>query len=154
MFSVLQIICDVVILIGGVVAAVVTISKFFGGQFNFIKGKRRKIVEKDFEEILPPLLEKYMKEVYGELREIKDINLKQSETIDKLVHGIRDTLRYQIMDIYQRYKKTRKIPQYEREKLDDTYLDYKELDGNHYIDKYYRRMEKWEVIPSSEEEEI
>ena len=154
MFSVLQIICDIVILIGGVTAAIVTIGKFFGGQFNFLKGRRRKLVEKDFEEILPPLLDKYMQEVYDELKEIKEINIKQSETIDKLVRGIRDTLRYQIMDIYQRYKKTRKIPQYEREKLDDTYLDYKELDGNHYIDKYYRRMEKWEVIPSSEEEEI
>ena len=147
-----QFICNLIILIGGAAAATFTIAKFLGVPFNFIKKKRKKQVEKDLEELLPQFFEKYMEKISGELKEIKEINITQNKTIDNLLYGIRDSLRYQIMDIYQRYKKARKIPQYEKEKLDDTYQDYKKINGNHYIDKYYHRMEKWEIIPNEEEE--
>lgn len=147
-----QFICNLIILIGGAVAAALTIAKFLGVPFNFFKKKRKKQIEKDLEELLPQFFKKYMEKISVELKEIKEININQNKTIDNLLYGIRDSLRYQIMDIYQRYKKVRKIPQYEKEKLDDTYQDYKKIDGNHYIDKYYRRMEKWEIIPNEEEE--
>ena len=147
-----QFICNLIILIGGAVAAALTIAKFLGVPLNFFKKKRKKQIEKDLEELLPQFFKKYMEEISVKLKEIKEININQNKTIDNLLYGIRDSLRYQIMDIYQRYKKVRKIPQYEKEKLDDTYQDYKKIDGNHYIDKYYRRMEKWEIIPNEEEE--
>ena len=127
---VIQTICNIIILIGGVVGA-----------------------KKDLDELLPQYFDKYMLEMRKELQEIKSINLKQNETIENLLYGIRDTLRYQIMAIYQKYKKTQQIPLYEYEKLEDTYKDYKKLDGNHYIDKYYERMQRWEIISNVEEGE-
>lgn len=150
---VIQTICNIIILIGGVVGAILTIGKFSGIQFNFFKGKRKKIIKKDLDELLPQYFDKYMLEMRKELQEIKSINLKQNETIENLLYGIRDTLRYQIMAIYQKYKKTQQIPLYEYEKLEDTYKDYKKLDGNHYIDKYYERMQRWEIISNVEEGE-
>ena len=150
---VIQTICNIIILIGGVVGAILTIGKFSGIQFNFLKGKRKKLIKKDLDELLPQYFDKYMLEMQKELQEIKSINLKQNETIENLLYGIRDTLRYQIMAIYQKYKKTQQIPLYEYEKLEDTYKDYKKLDGNHYIDKYYERMQRWEIISNVEEGE-
>lgn len=150
---VIQTICNIIILIGGVVGAILTIGKFSGIQFNFLKGKRKKLIKKDLDELLPQYFDKYMLEMQKELQEIKSINLKQNETIENLLYGIRDTLRYQIMAIYQKYKKTQQIPLYEHEKLEDTYKDYKKLDGNHYIDKYYERMQRWEIISNVEEGE-
>ena len=150
---VIQTICNIIILIGGTVGAILTIGKFSGIQFNFFKSKRKKIVKKDLDELLPQYFDKYMLEMQKEFQEIKSINLKQNETIENLLYGIRDTLRYQIMAIYQKYKKTQQIPLYEHEKLEDTYKDYKKLDGNHYIDKYYERMQRWEIISNVEEGE-
>ena len=51
-----------------------------------------------------------------------------------------------IMDIYHKYEGVKKIPRSVRDQLDKLYEDYKALLGNSYIDKYYARIIKWEVI--------
>lgn len=153
MIETLQIICNVIILIGGVFGAFFTIGKFCGVNFNFFKKQRKKRTQQDLEELFPLLHDKYVEEIKKELIEIKDINLKQNEIIENLLYGIRDTLRYQIIGIYQKYKKAQQIPLYEHEKLEDTYKDYKKLNGNHYIDKYYKRIQRWEIISNKEEGE-
>ena len=50
------------------------------------------------------------------------------------------------MDIYHKYEDVKKIPRSVRDQLDKLYEDYKALHGNSYIDKYYARIIKWEVI--------
>ena len=58
------------------------------------------------------------------------------------------------MNIYETYKYTKEIPISEKEKLDETFADYKKLNGNSYIDKYYSRMLTWAVVQDYKEEEI
>jgi hypothetical protein len=70
-----------------------------------------------------------------------------------LVISAKDVLRAKIMRIYDENVKTKKIHLSDKEALDQYYLDYKALKGNSYIDKYYGRMKKWEVIDDDYNEE-
>lgn len=164
-----QIVCDIIILIGAVTVAIVNIYNFFAKPTSYFKKKSTNNIKEVLNEILPEELlkhdletrkkylsdrEKYLHDISDEvldnttniLEEIKDINLKQTDSIDKMVKGLRDILRYQIMDIYHKYRKAKKIPIPDKEKLDESYNNYKQLNGNNYIDRYYSRMKKWEVI--------
>ena len=159
--NVLQYICNLIILMGGVCGAIVTISHFIGKPFGFFKRKQRKEIEAVVKEVMPAYIQECQKKILEDLQEIIDLNKQQSETLKeqdksimRLIESERDNLRYHIMDIYQTYKKQKAFPIYIKEKLDETYNDYKKLNGNHYIDKYYARMQKWQVIDNEEEEEI
>lgn len=158
--NVLQNICNFIILIGGVCTAIVAISHFIGKPINFFKKYRKNETEKIVKEILPQQLEEHQKKIMVQLDEIITLNREQSKTLEEqeeaimhLIQSERDNLRYHIMDIYQTYKKNKAFPIYIWEKLQETYNDYKTLDGNNYIDKYFNRMKKWKVIDSTEEEE-
>jgi hypothetical protein len=158
--NVLQYVCNLIVLIGGVCGAIVTISHFMGKPIGFIKKRREREIEEVVKKVLPAELEKFHNKILDQLQEIIDLNLQQSKTLEEqdiaimhLIESERDNLRYHIMDIYQTHKKLKAFPIYIKEKLDETYKDYKKLDGNHYIDKYYHRMEKWQVVDNSEEEE-
>jgi hypothetical protein len=63
-----------------------------------------------------------------------------------LVISAKDVLREKIMAIYHKNKYNRTLTEYEREALNQYYIDYKTLKGNSYIDKRYKRMDKWKVI--------
>jgi hypothetical protein len=52
-------------------------------------------------------------------------------------------LREKIMAIYHKNKHERRMSGYEREALTQYYKDYKAINGNSYIDKYYARMKNW-----------
>jgi len=164
-----QIICDTIILIGAVTVAIVNIYKFFAKPTSYFKKRNIDNMKQTLDAVLPEYLlqhdletrkkyladrERYLHDISDEvldgtqniLKEIKKINLKQSESIDNIIKGLRDILRYQIMDIYHKYRKLKKIPISDKEKLDESYNNYKHLHGNNYIDKYYNRTKKWEVI--------
>lgn len=171
-----QMICDIIILIGAVTVAIVNIYKFFAKPTSYFKKRSNENLRQTLNSILPEYLlqhdletrekylsdrERYLQDISNEvlestqdiLQEIKEINLKQSESINNIVKGLRDILRYQIMDIYHKYRKNKKIPISDKEKLDESYNNYKHLEGNNYIDKYYARMVKWEIIFEDYEEE-
>ena len=89
----------------------------------------------------------YLEEIKQEiLNEIGDDILANSKTIDALVISAKDVLREKIMAIYHKNKYNRTLTEYEREALNQYYVDYKALHGNSYIDKRYNRMNKWKVI--------
>ena len=91
--------------------------------------------------------QKYLNEIKSEvIQEIGDEIHSNSETIGALVISARDVLREKIMAIYHKNKYNRTMSEYEREALNQYYVDYKKLDGNSYIDKRYSRMDKWRVI--------
>jgi hypothetical protein len=69
-----------------------------------------------------------------------------TKTIEALVISAKDVLREKIMAIYHKNKYNRTLTEYEREALNQYYIDYKALKGNSYIDKRYARMDKWKVI--------
>ena len=57
------------------------------------------------------------------------------------------------MQVYFKNKKDKTLTLHEKEALDQYFVDYKAIKGNSYIDKYYNRMLKWQVIDDDEEEE-
>ena len=108
--NVLQYICNLIILIGGVCGAIVTISHFIGKPFGFFKKKQRKEVEAVVKEAMPAYIQECQKKILEDLQEIIDLNKQQSETLkeqDKsimhLIESERDNLRYQSCKSYYHY---------------------------------------------------
>lgn len=157
---------DYIILLGALAGAIYKIYDFFATPTSKLK---QRAVEKEKERIgavldekLPQILykhdletkEKYKNDRQNYLNEIKaeilaeigdDINTN-TKTIDALVISAKDVLREKIMAIYHKNKYNRTFTEYEREALNQYYVDYKALEGNSYIDKRYKRMDKWKVI--------
>lgn len=89
----------------------------------------------------------YLNEIKAEvIKEVGDDIKSNSDTIEALVISAKDVLREKIMTIYHKNKHNRTMTEYEREALNQYYIDYKALKGNSYIDKRYNRMDKWNVI--------
>ena len=91
-----------------------------------------------------------LKDIQTELNVVSDLEEQYGglkDQYDALVISAKDVLREKIMAIYHKNKGRRKIDESEKEALDQYYKDYKAIKGNSYIDKYYARMERWEMIP-------
>lgn len=161
---------DLIILIGALCAAIYKIWDFFAKPTSNIKKKRlekqKTLVREVLNEELPKRLEehniktreKYKADRQRYLIEIKDEVVKQvggsidqnAEDLEALKISAKDVLREKIMRIYHSYRHDRAFPLYEQEALAQYYKDYKKLNGNSYIDKYYGRMTKWQVIYDDE----
>lgn len=159
-------IVDYIILGGALVAAIYKIWDFFAKPTSKLKqkisDKEKSRVNAILDEKLPQILhdhdietrdkyksdrQKYLNEIKEEvLKEIGDDIKTNSETINALVISAKDVLREKIMAIYHKNKYNRTMTEYEREALNQYYIDYKALNGNSYIDKRYKRMDKWKVI--------
>ena len=159
-------IVDYIILGGALVAAIYKIWDFFAKPTSKLKqkinDKEKSRVSAILDEKLPQILydhdietrdkyksdrQKYLNEIKEEvLKEIGDDIKTNSETINALVISAKDVLREKIMAIYHKNKYNRTMTEYEREALNQYYIDYKALNGNSYIDKRYKRMDKWKVI--------
>lgn len=91
-----------------------------------------------------------LKDIQTELSVVSDLEEQYGGLRDQyeaLVISAKDVLREKIMAVYHKNKGRRKIDESEKEALDQYYKDYKAIKGNSYIDKYYARMERWEMIP-------
>lgn len=157
---------DYIILLGALCAAIYKIYDFFATPTSKIKQraqeKERARIKAIIDEVMPQILYKhdldtrekykgdrqnYLNEIKSEiLNEIGEDIKENSETINALVISARDVLREKIMAIYHKNKYNRAMTEYEREALNQYYVDYKKLGGNSYIDKRYARMDKWKVI--------
>ena len=157
---------DYIILLGALCAAIYKIYDFFATPTSKIKQraqeKEKARIKAIVNEIMPQILynhdletrEKYKNDRLNYLNEIKEEILSEigddistnSQTIDALVISAKDVLREKIMAIYHKNKYNRTMTEYEREALNQYYVDYKALNGNSYIDKRYNRMDKWKVI--------
>lgn len=173
----------IIILIASITSAIVTIFTNIGkpiiwGKKRGNQNLKAKIVEV-LNEILPDMLykhdletrDKYRADRENYLQEIKAEVLKsiQSELgavsnleeqynalqlqYETLTISAKDVLREKIMAVYHKNKHRRKLDESEKEALDQYYKDYKAIKGNSYIDKYYGRMKRWEVIPEEYHEE-
>lgn len=159
-------IVDYIILGGALIGAIYKIYEFFAKPTSKIKqraiNKERERIGAVLDEKLPAILynhdletrDKYRSDRQNYLNEIKEEVIKEigddiksnSDTIEALVISARDVLREKIMAIYHKNKYNRTLTEYEREALNQYYVDYKALKGNSYIDKRYNRMDKWRVI--------
>lgn len=157
---------DYIILCGALVGALYKIYEFFARPTSKIKqraiSKEKERIGAVLDEKLPTILynhdlktrdkyksdrQNYLNEIKAEvLAEIGDEVSTNTKTIEALVISAKDVLREKIMAIYHKNKYNRTLTEYEREALNQYYIDYKALHGNSYIDKRYNRMNKWKVI--------
>ena len=165
----LQTVCNVIIIVGGAIMAIKNVAEWFGKPIRFFKKKSTDNFEERVKEILnkvlPDLLvahdleirDKYKADREAYLQDIKKEVLKEiktelsqvsqlTEQYEALAISAKDVLREKIMAIYHKNKYNRSMTEYERESLNQYYVDYKALNGNSYIDKRYNRMDKWRVI--------
>lgn len=156
---------DFIILIGALILALDRI----GAKFGWFKKKTDDSFEKKVSEIVAKILpnilynhdieirDKYKADRQRYLQDIKTEVLKNIQTelcqvsnLDEkyeiLACSARDVIREKIMAIYHKNKKIKEMTQYEREALAQYYKDYKAMNGNSYIDKYYNRMASWKTI--------
>lgn len=101
--------------------------------------------KKDRQKYLNEIKAEVTHDMQGEftvLDELKDY-------VSQLALSAKDVLREKIMGVYHKNKNDRTLTENEKEALDVYYKDYKAIGGNSYIDRYYRRMSSWTVIPDS-----
>ena len=157
---------DYIILFGALLGAIYKIYDFFAEPTSKLKqkalAKEEARINAVLEQKMPDLLERhdlktrdkykadrqnYLNEIKAEIiKEVGDEITSNTKTIEALVISAKDVLREKIMVIYQKNKYNRTLTEYEREALNQYYVDYKALNGNSYIDKRYKRMDKWKVI--------
>lgn len=68
-------------------------------------------------------------------------------SIRKIATGTKCQLRSEMLRIYYRHRESEKIRQYEYENFVMLYEAYKALKGNSFIDKIFKEVESWEIIP-------
>lgn len=164
---------DIIILIGALCAAIYKIWDFFAKPTSKLKSKakqrRKEEILAVLEEALPGKLkvhdldtrDRYKADRQRYLIEIKDEVIKcvggtidqNAEDLEALKISAKDVLREKIMTIYHEYRAERAYPTYKKEALEQYYKDYKKLNGNSYIDKYYARMSRWQEIYEVYEDE-
>lgn len=146
----LQTFCNIIILIGAVVGAIMGIMNFFGKPLKFMS---RRLKQKQLEQhgrLVDEIGDAIMEKFQPKFEEVYQQNLEQEETINILIKSSRDILRKEILTIYHDHRAERKLHETTRELLDDLYKDYVAEDGNGYIKKIYNRMATWEIIPDEE----
>lgn len=159
-------IVDLIILVGAVCGAIYKTWDFFAQPTSALKKKAEEKEAKRIKAILEKELPKYLEQHDLNLRDrykadrqqylidIKDevvetlgTSVMQNATdLESLKISARDVLREKIMGVYHKDKYDRALTQYEKEALDQYYKDYKALNGNSYIDKYYNRMKSWTIV--------
>lgn len=162
----LEAICDWIILLAATGTAIYKLIEFVSKPTSKIKQRKKEQLKEVLKEVVPPYIETYSKQIQpqcakqissqvlgsiqDDIKEIKAMNIKQTNQIDNMNISLKDILRQKIMTIYHTYRKYQALPISEREKLDEFYRDYKAQDGNSYIDKYYKRMGTWETLTDEE----
>lgn len=142
----IQDICNLIIIVGSAYLMIINIFKTFSKPTSKFNERRLNKAKKEIDAVLGELLPKYLEPIV----EINETQNKKIGNIEVMVNKIntssKDVLRQKIMAIYQANKRAQSLTIYDREALDELYLDYKEQDGNSYIDKYYKRMKGWKTI--------
>lgn len=146
----LGIACDIVILIGGVAAAILSILKLLGKPIHFFKKSIAQDEARRTEELTKSITAAVSHKLMPDLDEIKQQNMEQNETITVMLETTKDLLRKSIINIYNEHKYERCLTETDKEMLDDLYNDYRAEHGNSYIEKLYNRMSKWEIVPDEE----
>lgn len=165
----LEAICDWIILLAATGTAIYKLIEFVSKPTSKIKQRKKEQLKEALKEVVPPYIETYSKQIQpqcakqissqvlgsiqDDIKEIKAMNIKQTNQIGNMNTSLKDILRQKIMTIYHTYRKYQALPISEREKLDEFYRDYKAQDGNSYIDKYYKRMGTWETLTDEEFDE-
>ena len=67
--------------------------------------------------------------------------------VGKIANGQKCQLRSEMLHIYYHNRESGKIRQYEYENFVMLYEAYKALKGNSFIDKIYKEIQTWDIVP-------
>lgn len=68
-------------------------------------------------------------------------------TISRISNGMKCQLRSEMLRIYYHNREKRTIRQFEYENFVKLYEAYKSLRGNSFIDKIFKEVQEWDIIP-------
>jgi hypothetical protein len=68
-------------------------------------------------------------------------------SVMKISNGTKCQLRSEMLRIYYRHYESKEIRQYEYENFVMLYEAYKALKGNSFIDKIYKEVKTWKIVP-------
>lgn len=86
-------------------------------------------------------------EIVGEVGVLVGVLAPVFVSMHKIKEGMKCQLRSEMLQIYYRNMETREIRQYEYENFVSLYEAYKALNGNSFIDKIYKEMRDFTIIP-------
>ena len=163
------IVCSAIVLIASTVTSICTLVNFLKKPAQSYRERQdrelRDVISTTIRELLPTILEQHDLEVRDKyIRDVKkSVLLDIEDELDQvkilkvqyeaLQISALDVLRGKIINIYTSNKDTKSLSTLDRERLDQFYKDYKTLNGNSYIDKYYKRMGRWTTIDDDTDDE-
>ena len=68
-------------------------------------------------------------------------------SVRKISNGTKCQLRSEMLRTYYHHRESGKIRQYEYENFVMLYEAYKALNGNSFIDKIFKEVQEWDIIP-------
>lgn len=83
----------------------------------------------------------------GEITVLLGVVIPVIVNVRKISNGTKCQLRSEMLRIYYRHREQETIRQYEYENFVYCYEAYKALKGNSFIDKIYKEVQSWEVLP-------
>ena len=142
----LQVLCNVIILLGAVAGAITGILALLGKPLNLFKKHREKVELERRKEIVNDVVESVNNKIVPKLNEIRIQNEEQNKNIAKLTKATRNSIGAEIMAFYEAHKSTRRITESEKNVIEDLYKSYKAVKGNNYVDQIYDSMTCWTVV--------
>ena len=119
-----------------------------------VKGER-KTEDKCMAESITTSVIKVVDEKIDELKsmtEAQDTQLAEiSRTINLLNQSQLDMMRYDMNKIYYKYRPFKKILSADKKAFIKIYKDYKDMDGNTWIDALYAEVITWEIVEDESE---
>lgn len=155
-------ICNMIVLVGAVILAVKNIYHFFKKPVDSIQQHAEEKEEQHIIAVMdskiPQLLKDYMAPVMEAITEIKTINLQQAKKLDEisqvsdlLVNSQMDLMRYNMNNLYYKYRPYKKILDCDKKAFIKFYNDYHSMGGNTWIDELYKEVITWEIIEDENE---
>lgn len=83
----------------------------------------------------------------GEIGVLLGVIVPVIVSVRKVADGTKCQLRSEMLRIYYHNREREKIRQYEYENFVMLYEAYKALKGNSFIDKIYKEVQTWEILP-------
>lgn len=119
-----------------------------------VKGER-KTEDKCMAESITTSVIKVVDEKIDELKSMtkaQDTQLAEiSRTINLLNQSQLDMMRYNMNKIYYKYRPYKKILSADKKAFIKIYKDYKDMDGNTWIDALYAEVITWEIVEDESE---
>lgn len=153
----MEVIQEIANVVGGILVSSFVIWQTAERALNNIGWMTRKRKEKEDlarkkrkEEFADTAKTVFQENVTPAIEEIIEHNKEQDKKIALLLESSRDGLRFEIVQIYYKYRKYKRILHYDKEMLIRLYDDYTAQGGNSFITDIMNEVKTWEVVRTIE----